>query len=114
MKKPATNPASVVLDLLRGAGWGESEIDVESFRAAESFLDQPIDHPLLAFCVCTCCGATGLRWSNLSDCYRAPCSCSGFADKAGRCVKHGCTVPSGGTYQDSCRYVYQFDAEAQG
>lgn len=65
---------------------------------------------LLAFCVCTCCGATGLRWSSMVNCYRAPCSCSGFADKAGRCVKHGGTSEG----YDSCRYVYEFDAEAQG
>lgn len=38
-KSPATNPVSVILDLLRGAGWADEEIDIVSFRAAETFVD---------------------------------------------------------------------------
>src|ERR1035437_7570404 len=37
------NPAWVLLDILRRAGWSLAEIDVSSFAAAAAYCDEPID-----------------------------------------------------------------------
>jgi hypothetical protein len=39
----SSNPAWVLLDILRRAGWSLTEIDVESFATAAAYSDEPID-----------------------------------------------------------------------
>jgi hypothetical protein len=39
----SSNPAWVVLDVLRRSGWAASEIDIASFGAAAAYCDEPID-----------------------------------------------------------------------
>jgi hypothetical protein len=39
----SSNPAWVVLDVLRRSGWAASEIDIVSFAAAAAYCDEPID-----------------------------------------------------------------------
>ncbi len=39
----SSNPAWVLLDVLRRAGWSLTEIDVSSFAAAAAYCDEPID-----------------------------------------------------------------------
>jgi hypothetical protein len=36
------NPAWVLLEVLRAAGWTDAEIDLASFQVAVRYLDQPV------------------------------------------------------------------------
>jgi len=73
----------------------------------------------LAFYVCRCCGATGMRKTAWSG-HTAPCRCCAyFSDEQNKCVEH---MTMGEDYNFSikrywshtARPVYKFAAEAAG